>query len=126
MSDVTSGVLPPAPPSMDEEAKCPHCGRKEHETGKYPRSKSERRKALLRDADDPSSPLDPEARKFIKEHNGNRVPPGYEVSHKVPLYTKLKGERCKLDKVDNMETLPRDQHRKGHAPCGKQYHDYPR
>jgi|GEM_PF-4383687 hypothetical protein len=126
MTDVTSGVLPPAIPSTDQEAKCPYCGRKQHDTGKYQRDKSERRKALLRDADDPNSGLSDRARKFIKKHNGNLVPSGYEVSHEVPLYTKSKGERCKLDVADNLKTQRRSEHRKRHRPCGQQYHDYPR
>src|SRR3990172_9423513 len=61
--------------------KCPHCGKNLHDTGKYPRSKSERKEALLRDAQDPESDLSPSARKFILKHKGNRVPRGYHLSH---------------------------------------------
>ena len=125
MTDATSGASPPGAAQADE-GKCPHCGRKKHDSGKYPRSKSERRKALLRDAKDPNSGLSPTARRFILNNDGNLVPRGYEVSHEEPLYTKKKGERCKIDKADNLRTQRRSEHRKRHRPCGQQYHDYPR
>lgn len=118
--------VPSDTPSDDGDEKCPHCGRKKHETGKYPRSKSERRKALLRDANDPKANLSSKDRKFIKDCNGDNVPPGHEVSHEEPLYTKPKGERCKLDKADNMKTQPRKDHRQRHRACGDQFHDFPR
>ena len=54
---------------------------------KYHRNKAERKKALKRDAADPSAPLDDNARDYIRETNGEKVPPGYEVSHEVPLKT---------------------------------------
>lgn len=107
------------------EEKCPHCGRKKHDTGDYPRDKSERRKALLRDAG-PKSDLPQDARDFINESKGNNVPPGYEVSHNPPLYTRPKGERCKLDKQRYMKTMKRKDHRALHAPGGKQAKRYPR
>jgi Domain of unknown function (DUF4150) len=106
--------------------KCPHCGRNAHDTGRYPRSKSERRKALLRDAEDVDADLDEDARQFIRDHNGDNVPPEHEVSHEEPLYTKPKGERCKLDKADNMKTQPTAEHRQRHRSCGDQFHDFPR
>lgn len=108
------------------EEKCPNCGRKKHDTGRYPRSKSERRKALLRDAG-PQGDLPQNAKKFVKKHDGNNVPPGYEVSHEEPLYTeKDKSKRCKLDVAENMKTQKKKTHRERHKHCGDQFHDYPR
>ena len=52
---------------------------------KFRRSMSERKKALLRDAADPKSGLSDRARNFIKQHKGDKVPKGQEVSHEVPL-----------------------------------------
>ena len=107
------------------EDKCPKCGRKKHDTGRYPRSKAEKRKTLLRDAEDPNSDLAESARKFIRKHEGENVPPGYEVSHEEPLYTVPKADRCELDKADNMKTQPRKTHRDRHKRCGQQFHDFP-
>jgi hypothetical protein len=88
---------------------------------------SERRKALLRDANDPNSGLSPEARDFIKNNDGKKVPKGYEVAHKKPLYTKKTVEAKKeLDKADNMETIPKKEHRDSHKTCGSTFHKYPR
>ncbi|NLW46136.1 MAG: DUF4280 domain-containing protein [Firmicutes bacterium] len=93
---------------------------------KFYRSMSERRKALLRDADDPNSGLSQEARDFIKKTNGKKVPERYEVSHKKPLYTeKIIEKKKKLDVVDNMETIPKKAHRDTHITCGETYHLYP-
>ncbi len=55
----------------------------------YQRNMSERKKALLRDANDPNSGLSNRARKFILDNKGNKVPKGYEVSHEKPLYNTL-------------------------------------
>lgn len=85
---------------------------------------SERKKALLRDADDPNADVSPSARKFIKKHKGNKVPKGYEVSHEEPLYTKPVSKRGELDVADNMKTQPKKKHRARHKNCGDQYHDY--
>lgn len=126
MSDVTSGASPPSGGGGEEEGKCPHCKRKKHDTGKYPRSKSERKKALLRDANDPNSGLSEAAKKFILKRDGDLVPRGYEVSHEEPLYTKPKSERCKIDKASNLKTQMRSKHRRRHRSCGEQYHLYPR
>ncbi|WP_110955872.1 hypothetical protein [Anaerosinus massiliensis] len=94
---------------------------------KFYRSKSERRKALLRDANDPNSGLSPEAREYIKKTKGNNVPKGYEVSHEKPLYTgKTVEQKKELDKMDNMKTQEKKFHRSRHKECGDQYHDYPR
>lgn len=88
---------------------------------------SERRKALLRDADDPKSGLTQEQRDFIKRTNGNNVPPGMEVSHEEPLYTgKTVEGKDALDVPNNMKTMPADAHRLRHQLCGDQYHGYPR
>ena len=57
---------------------------------------------------------------------GNLVPKGHEVSHKKPLYTKRKGQRCTIDKEKNLETLTRSDHRALHSTCGMQFHLYPR
>ncbi len=86
----------------------------------------ERRKALIRDAKDESNKLTTEARKFIKDNNGKRVPKGYEVSHIKPLYTKktIAGKKA-LDIAENMETIPKKEHRASHKRCGTTYHDYP-
>ena len=125
MTDVTSGANPPGAAAGAEE-RCPHCNRKKHDTGKYPRSKSERKKALLRDAGDPKSGLSQRARDFIIANGGDLVPYGHEVSHEEPLYTKPKGERCKIDKAGNLKTQRRSAHRSRHRPCGQQYHAFPR
>jgi hypothetical protein len=94
---------------------------------RFYRSMSERRKALLRDADDPNSGLSQEARDFIKKTDGKKVPEGYEVAHKKPLYTKkdIDGKK-ELDKADNMNTIPKKVHRDSHKTCGSTFHDYPR
>jgi hypothetical protein len=103
---------------------CPKCKRKKHDTGRYPRSAAERKKALLRDAADPSSDLSGNARKFIKKTKGDNVPPGYQVSHEEPLYTVPKSDRCELDVADNMKTQPTKTHRARHKRCGDQYHAF--
>lgn len=93
----------------------------------YRRNMSERRKALLRDANDPASALTKEEREFIKKHKGKRVPPGRQVAHEKPLYTgRTIAEKKKLDTVDNMRTLPKDEHMKSHEKCGFTYHKYPK
>jgi hypothetical protein len=124
MSDIDS-VAGPSLDKQNEEENCPKCGRKKHDK-KYKRSKSERKKALLRDADDPNADLSDEARALIKKNGGASVPPGYEVSHEEPLYTKPKEERCELDVADNMKTQPKPEHKARHKRSGDQYHDYPR
>jgi len=124
MTDIDS-VGGPSAGDQDKEEKCPKCGRKKHDK-KYRRSKSERKKALKRDANDLTSDLDEKAREFIKEHNGDLVPPGYEVSHEEPLYTVPHEDRCELDVEENMKTQPRSKHRVRHKKSGQQYHDYPR
>ena len=53
-----------------EDEICPHCKRKKHDAGRYPRSKAERRKALNRDAADPKSDLSQNARVFFKACDG--------------------------------------------------------
>jgi len=91
----------------------------------YSRSGAERKKALLRDANDPNSDLTPEAREFIKKHNGEKVPEGYEVSHEIPLYVEpTKAGKKELDVSDNMLTQPKDKHRARHKKCGDQYHEF--
>ena len=122
MTDATSG----AGIGIPKTAVCPHCGRKKHDTGKYPRSKSERKKALLRDAKSPKSGLSKAARAFIVKSGGDLVPPGHEVSHEKPLYTKKKSERCKLDKASNLKTQTRSAHRARHRTSGQQFHAFPR
>ena len=124
MTDLDS-VGGPSADDQDEEEKCPKCGRKKHDK-KYRRSTSERKKALKRDANDPNSDMDDDAREFVKEHGGDLVPPGYEVSHEEPLYTVPHEERCELDKEDNMKTQPKGKHRARHKRSGQQYHDFPR
>jgi hypothetical protein len=121
MSDAAVGSV--ASPCQE---KCPTCGRQKHDGGTYLRSKAERRKALLRDADDPDCEMSPAARKFIKESSGENVPAGYQVSHEEPLYTVPKSQRCELDVADNMMTQKTTTHRARHKRCGDQYHDYPR
>jgi hypothetical protein len=88
---------------------------------------SERRKALLRDANDPNSCLSQEARDFIKKTDGKKVPEGYEAAHKEPLYTEktIEGKK-KLDIVDNMETQLKKIHRDSHKKCGYVFHKYSR
>jgi hypothetical protein len=88
---------------------------------------SERRKALLRDTNDPNSCLSQEARDFIKKTDGKKVPEGYEVAHKEPLYTEktIEGKQ-RLDIADNMETLFKEIHRDSHKKCGYAFHKYPR
>ncbi len=96
-------------------------------TVKFNRSAAERRKALLRDAKDPNSGLSDRARKQILDSNGKKVPKGYEVDHKKPLYTKktIEGKR-KLDKADNLKTIRKSEHKKLHTKCNKvKYHKYP-
>jgi len=93
---------------------------------RFYRSRAERRKALLRDAEDPNSPLDDKARQYIRDTNGNNVPEGYEVSHDEPLYSgKTYEAKKKLDIADNMETLPTQEHRDLHKECGATFHDFP-
>lgn len=93
----------------------------------FRRSMSERRKALLRDAKDPTSDLTEVQRKFIIDNNGYKVPEGVEVSHKIPLYTAKTAEGKKaLDISDNMRTQQKTTHRNRHKVCGDQYHEYPR
>jgi len=103
--------------------KCPLCGRAKH-VKKYRRNMAERRKALLRDADDPASGLGDKAGDFIKRTKGKNVPKGYEVSHEKPLYKKPPGERCTLDKAENMKTQSKEVHRARHEICGDQYHEF--
>lgn len=81
---------------------------------------------MLRDAEDPDSELSERARAFIRRTRGARVPPGYEVSHETPLYTKARGERCTLDRAENMKTQSRAVHRRRHQKCGDQYHRFRR
>jgi len=92
---------------------------------KFSRSMSERAKALVRDAKNPKSDLTKEAREFILKNEGKNVPKGYEVSHKIPLYTRrtAAGKR-KLDKARNMKTEPKPIHRARHKTCGNQYHKF--
>ncbi|MGL4031055.1 hypothetical protein [Hafnia paralvei] len=93
----------------------------------FRRSMSERRKALLRDAKDPTSDLTEVQRKFIIDNNGYKVPEGVEVSHEIPLYTAKTAEGKKaLDISDNMRTQQKTTHRNRHKVCGDQYHEYPR
>jgi hypothetical protein len=94
---------------------------------KYRRNMAERRKALLRDSEDPNSDLTDEAREHIIKSNGNKVPSGYEVSHETPLYTQetLEGKKA-LDTSQNMKTQKKSIHRARHKFCGDQFHKYPR
>lgn len=112
------GKLDDAKKHVDDLAKAGKAG----ET--FRRSKAERRRALLRDAEDPSSGLSDEARQFIREHDGMRVPPGHEVSHETPLYTLPKPDRGTLDVSDNMKTQERETHRKRHQVGGDQHEEY--
>ncbi len=91
---------------------------------RYRRNMAERKKALLRDADDPNSALGPADRQFIKDHGGERVPPGHEVSHEEPLYTVPPSQRAELDVAPNMNTIPKGEHRRRHQACGDQYHQF--
>lgn len=94
---------------------------------KFYRSKSERRKALKRDAEDSNSKLTKEQREYIKENDGNKVPKDCEVAHKEPLYTaKTVEDKRKLDVAENMETMQKSEHRASHKPCGVTFHDFPR
>lgn len=94
---------------------------------KFTRSKSERRKTLKRDADDPKSGLKPDQRQFIKDTDGNNVPKDCEVSHETPLYSaKAIEEKRELDVADNMKTMDKSKHRDRHRFCGDTYHKYPR
>ena len=99
---------------------------KKPKTGEeYQRNMSERQKALLRDADDPHADLSDEAREFIKENNGKKVPENYEVSHEEPLYTRSTHEgKAEIDVAENMKTQPKDVHRARHKICGDQYHQF--
>ena len=99
---------------------------KKPKTGEeYQRNMSERQKALLRDADDPHADLSDEAREFIKENNGKKVPKNYEVSHEEPLYTRSTHEgKAEIDVAENMKTQPKDVHRARHKICGDQYHQF--
>jgi len=124
--DANENMLDEAPGGSTQQCpnKCPHCGRKKHDSGKYPRRKSERRKALLNSLSDPAIPES--AKKTIRDSKGNNVPSGYEVSHDPPLYTeKDKGQRCKLDVAANMKLMTRKDHRAMHAPGGVQDVLYP-
>lgn len=47
---------------------------------------------------------------------------GYEVSHIVPLYTKIVSERHLLDIKENMELISKELHRNSHKFCGSTYH----
>ena len=89
---------------------------------KYVRNTSERTKFLLSIANDENSNLPPEIRKFILENKGKKVPSGYEVSHIVPLYTKIVSERHLLDIKENMELISKELHRNSHKFCGSTYH----
>ena len=92
---------------------------------KYNRNITERKKALMRDANDPNSGLSNRARKQIIDSKGNKVPKGYEVSHEKPLYNARTEEGKKaLDKMDNMKTEQKAKHRKRHKECGNQYHEF--
>jgi Domain of unknown function (DUF4150) len=118
---------PPEPPKPPKAPEPPPKDGLNIKPKKFSRSMSERRKALLRDADDPHSGLSQEARDHIKKTNGESVPTGYEVSHERPLYTaETIGEKKALDVADNMKTMPKPEHRLRHMICGDQYHDYPR
>jgi hypothetical protein len=123
MTEVADGVSVVAA-TQDGEEKCPKCLRAKHDS-KYARSMSERRKALIRDAADPTSNMTQAARDFVKNSGGANVPTGYEVSHEEPLYTKPHSERCELDVEDNLKTEPKPQHRARHKRCGDQYHRWP-
>lgn len=123
MTDLDS-VSGPSLDEQDKDEKCPKCGRAKHDK-KYRRSKSERKKALLRDAADPKADLSPEARAFVQKHNGDRVPPGYEVSHEEPLYTKSNEDKCEIDVESNMKTESKPKHRNRHKNSGQQFHDFP-
>ncbi|OMQ07911.1 hypothetical protein [[Flexibacter] sp. ATCC 35103] len=102
----------------------------------YKRNMSERKKALLRDANDPNSGLSDDARKYIKDNNGNKVPDkkynkdykgsdDYAVHHEEPLYTEksLEGKKT-LDKSDKMKTIPKQDHIDTHSYCGNTYHKF--
>lgn len=123
MTEVADGVGVGAA-AQDAEEKCPKCGKAKHDS-KHSRSMSERKKALVRDAADPTSDMTQEARDFVVNSGGANVPPGYEVSHEEPLYTKPHSERCELDVADNMKTQPKPKHRARHKVCGDQYHRWP-
>jgi hypothetical protein len=99
---------------------------KDPNTVEYNRNMAERRKTLLRDAKDSNSGLTNEARAYIIENNGNKVPPGYEVSHEIPLYTEktIEGKQG-LDMDSNMKTEKEIPHRKTHQKCGTTYHAFP-
>ena len=121
MADATSA----ANPSITDDVKCPLCGRKGHAEGKYQRSRSERKKALLRDADDLNSGLSNRARTFIIKTGGWYTPRGYEVSHEIPLYTLPHEIRCLGDNAKNMKTQQRSKHRRRHKTGGDQHTAYP-
>lgn len=102
----------------------------------YNRNMSERKKALLRDAKDYDSGLSDDARKYIKDTNGNKVPDkkynkdytgidDYAVHHEEPLYTEksLEGKKA-LDKSDKMKTIPKQDHIDTHSYCGNTYHKF--
>ena len=99
-------------------------GQKPHKPqSKYRRSMAKRRKFLLSLLD--KNEINNDAERFIKTHDGRRVPPGYEVSHIKPLYSASTIEEMKiLDDVDNMELVERDRHREMHKICGDTYHQY--
>ena len=93
-----------------------------NQTHKYIRNKIERKRFLLNLANNQDSELTPEIRKFILDTKGTKVPEEYEVSHKVPLYTKPISQRHLLDVEENMELMLKELHRNSHKFCGSTYH----
>lgn len=91
---------------------------------KYNRNFNERKKFLLEIANDENSNISSEIKTYILETGGKKVPEGFEVSHKVPLYTKNIKDRKLLDISDNMELIPKELHRQMHMFCGNTYHLY--
>lgn len=90
----------------------------------------------MRDANDPNSKLDQDARDYINKHKGNKVPDkkynkdytgdtDYAVHHKEPLYSEksIEGKQA-LDKANNMETIPKNEHVDTHRYCGNTYHNF--
>lgn len=71
-----------------------------------------------------NSNISSEIKTYILETGGKKVPEGFEVSHKVPLYTKNIKDRKLLDISDNMELIPKELHRQMHMFCGNTYHLY--
>ncbi|AIY14025.1 DUF4280 domain-containing protein [Cellulophaga baltica] len=100
-------------------------GKAKNKNSEYNRNMSERRKALLRDANDLDNDLSDRARKQILDSDGKKVPKGHEVSHEKPLYNAKTPEGKKaLDIESNMKTQQKQQHRKRHKVCGDQYHEF--